>query len=400
MVIVGAGPAGASCALALSGSGLKVGVVDKATFPRDKICGDALSADVVSQLPKLSEELARDFAMRETRTTSYGVRLYAPDRTSVDLSFTGKGGGSNGYVWQRLEFDNLLVSHVRASGGCQLIEGVVVTDLVVTADEVHIRTSRGLLRARMVVGADGANSLVARLAGSKAIDRRHHSAGLRVYYEGVAGFDDRNHIELHFFRKILPGYLWIFPMEGGRANVGIGILSSVVARKRLNLREVLDELLTTEPVLRNRFAGARPLEHARGHGLPLGSSTRKCSGDRFLLIGDAASLIDPFTGEGIGNAIRSGRVAADHIANCFRLNDFSARFNLTYDQEIDRRMNKEFRIGRVLQRLCTIPWLFNLVVRKASRNPYWHSFLCSALSDIDVKMRFTSPSFYYRLLFT
>lgn len=400
VVIVGAGPAGAACALALSDSGLKVAVVDKAAFPRDKVCGDALSADVVKQLPMLSEKLAHDFASRETRTASYGVRLFAPDRTSVDLSFTLKGGSSRGYVWPRQEFDNLLVSHVKTEANCEVLEHVAVTDLSVAAEAVHIQTKHGLLRAKMVVGADGANSIVARLAGSKTIDRRHHSAGLRVYYEGVTGFDERNHIELHFLRNILPGYLWIFPMHGGRANVGIGMLSSVVAHKRINLRRTLEQMLQTEPLLRKRFVAARPLEEVRGHGLPLGSVRRKLSGDRFLLIGDAGSLIDPFTGEGVGNAIRSGRVAADHIVQCFRFNDFSARFNRAYDREIYRRMGKEFRIGHALQRLSQIPWLFNLVVRKARNNPYWHEFLCNALADIDVKMHFIRPSFYYRLLFS
>lgn len=399
VAIVGAGPAGASCALALSRSGLKVCVIDKASFPRDKVCGDALSADVIKQLPMLSEKLARDFTTYESRMPSYGVRLYAPDRTSVDLAFTTKGG-TKGYVWPRQEFDNLLVSQVKTEGGCDLLENVSVTDVTATPSEVTIHTSRQVLRARMVVGADGANSVVARLTGSKAIDRGHHSAGLRVYYEGVEGFHERNHIELHFFGKILPGYLWIFPMQGGRANVGIGMLSSVVARRRINLRRTLEELLLTDPHLRERFINARPLESVKGHGLPLGSVKRRLSGSRFLLVGDAASLIDPFTGEGVGNAIRSGRVAADHIVRCFRAGDFSAQFNRAYDREIYRRMGKEFRISQALQRVCRFPWLFNLVVRKAHDSPYWHEFLCNALTDIDVKTRFTSPSFYYRLLFS
>ncbi|MFO7257123.1 MAG: geranylgeranyl reductase family protein [Bacteroidota bacterium] len=399
VIIVGAGPAGASCALALSRSDLKVCVIDKAVFPRDKICGDALSADVIKQLPLLSEKLATHFDTYESRTPSYGVRLFAPDRSSVDLSFTAKAG-SKGYVWPRQDFDNLLVSHVKADGNCDFLEKVFVTDVSVNPHEVHVHTNQGLLRARMVVGADGANSVVARLSGNKAIDRRYHSAGLRVYYEGVEGFDDRNHIELHFFQSILPGYLWIFPMHGGRANVGIGMLSSVVAKKRINLRRTLEELLQTDPLLRKRFINARPLETVKGHGLPLGSVKRRLSGDRFLLVGDAASLIDPFTGEGVGNAIRSGRVAAEHVVRCFQEGNCSAQFNLAYDREIYRRMGKEFRISHALQRLCRIPWLFNLVVRKANNNPYWHEFLCNALADVNVKMRFTRPSFYYRLLFS
>ena len=91
----------------------------------------------------------------------------------------------------------------------------------------------------MIGGADGAQSVVARQLGSFRPDREHYSAGLRVYYEGIASFQESNFIELHFFKDVLPGYLWIFPLPNNRANVGIGVLSSVVSKKKMNLKTVL-----------------------------------------------------------------------------------------------------------------------------------------------------------------
>lgn len=399
VLIVGAGPAGAACALSLAGAGLRVALLDKASFPRDKICGDALSADVAAQLPMLSKALSDKFSGQETKVASYGVRLYSPDLTRIDIPFAGKDKLTNGYVLPRKEFDDLLFQEVRAKNNCTVLENCFVTDVRITDDGIEAVTRSGPLYARMIVGADGANSVVARLAGTKKVHRKHHSAGLRVYFENVAGFHHRNHIELYFFKKILPGYLWVFPMGEGRANVGIGMLSSVVSAKKINLRRTLEELIGEHPILSDRFAEARPLESVKGHGLPLGAVKRRLSGDHFLLTGDAAALIDPFTGEGIGNAIRSGRVAAAHIEECFRTQNFSASFNRAYDNEIYRRMGKEFRLGYALQHLCRISWLFNLVVRKAGRSQYWHQFLSDALTDIDVKMRFVNPGFYYRLLF-
>lgn len=399
VLIVGAGPAGAACALSLAGAGLKVALLDKASFPRDKICGDALSADVPAQLPMLSKRLSEKFFNAEAKVASYGVRLCSPDLTLIDIPFQGKGKSTNGYVFSRMEFDNLLFQEVKTSGNCTVLEDCLVTDVKVTDDGIEAETGLGTFFARMIVGADGANSVVARLAGTKKVDRKHHSAGLRVYYENVGDFHQKNYIELYFFRKILPGYLWVFPLVEGRANVGIGMLSSVVSAKKINLRRTLDELISEHPLLCERFANARPMESVKGHGLPLGSARRKLSGERFLLAGDAAALIDPFTGEGIGNAIRSGRVAAEHIAECFRIQNFSASFNVAYDREIYRRMGKELRVGYTLQQLCKLPLLFNMVVRKASRSQYWLQFLSDALADIDVKMRFANPGFYYRLLF-
>jgi flavin-dependent dehydrogenase len=189
-------------------------------------------------------------------------------------------------------------------------------------------------------------------------------------------------------------------MHEGRANVGIGMLSSVVSKKKINLKSTLNQLLLSYPVLRERFKHAKPLEYVKGHGLPLGSKKRTLSGERFLLLGDAAGLIDPFTGEGIGNAIRSGRVAADHLKKAFAHQNFSANFNKAYDNEIYQKMWNEFRVSKALQRLCAYPTLFNFVFRKAKQSKYLHDFLIKALADIDQKKQFLNPLFYYRLFFS
>jgi flavin-dependent dehydrogenase len=158
-------------------------------------------------------------------------------------------------------------------------------------------------------------------------------------------------------------------------------------------------LLSTDERFRNRFQFAKALETVKGFGLPLGSKQRQLSGDRFLLTGDAASLIDPFSGEGIGNAIRSGRVAASHIVNCFKKKNFSAAFNLEYDREIYRRMRKELQLSRRMQKLCRYPFLFDFIVRKANHNAHVRQLLIDSLSNIDKKKSLTHPMFYYRMLF-
>jgi len=268
-----------------------------------------------------------------------------------------------------------------------------------TETEGLVHTNQGTFSAKVIAGADGAQSVVARQLGSFKPDRQHFSAGLRIYYEGITSFQESHFIELHFFRDVLPGYLWIFPLANNRANVGIGMLSSVVSKKKINLKTILKVLIENNPHLNDRFKNAKPLEVAKGYGLPLGSRKRKISGDRFLLLGDAASLIDPFTGEGIGNAIRSGRVAADHIMEAFRLDDFSASFNSSYDREIYKRMWPELKMSRALQNLCRYPRLFNTIVRKANKSRHIHELLVGALAQSEKKKTLLRPSFYYDLLF-
>lgn len=397
VLIIGSGPAGAACAMALARSGLSVAVLDKASFPRDKICGDALSVDVLNQLPLLHPDLAVSFNTMDSKVSSYGVRIFAPDHHYVDLPFLNNGEAKCGYLCPRFDFDQLMVEQVKNLANVTTVEQCTVEKLERTDIEVLAHTNQGTFSAKMIAGADGAQSIVARQLGSFKPDREHYSAGLRVYYEGITSFHESNFIELHFFKDILPGYLWIFPLPNNRANVGIGVLSSVVSRKKMNLKTILNDLITNTAYLSDRFRNAKPLEAAKGYGLPLGSKKRKISGDRFLLMGDAASLIDPFTGEGIGNAIRSGRVAADHIVKAFKGNTFSASFNAAYDREIYRRMWSELKVSHALQKLCRYPQLFNSVVRKANKSHYIHDVLIDALAQSSKKRSLLRPAFYYHL---
>lgn len=397
VLIVGAGPAGAACAMTLGQTGLSVAILDKAVFPRDKTCGDALSIDVINQLSILSPVLAASFAEFAQKSSVNSIRVFSPDRSYIDISIDIDG--KYGQICKRLDFDNLLVQHVKQFPTIHLFENCSVQSIDQQSDRIILETNEGIFKGQILVGADGAYSVVSRHLGTIKTERKHYSAGLRVYYEGVSFLNTGHFIELHFLRELLPGYLWIFPLPDNTANVGLGMLSSIVSKKKINLRETLQRFLSTDPSLKERFKNARPLGNVKGHGLPLGSKQRVISGDRILLTGDAASLIDPLTGEGIGNAIRSGRIAGDHIKNCFSRRDFSAAFNTAYDREIYRRMGGELRLSTRLQQLCKHPKLMNFVVKKANRNAAVQRLLVEGLTQTDKKVSLISPGFYYRLLF-
>jgi len=400
VIIVGGGPAGSACAIKLGNSALRVAIIDKAGFPRDKICGDGLSIDVINQLPMLSPALAEAFGSFEHKNQSNGIRLFSPDTNFIDIPFYYKHQKSHGFVSQRYNFDNLLFQHAKTYSNVTTFEECQLAQVSYENDAVLLKTSEGNMTCKMVIGADGAHSAVAKCLGDSKVDKSHFCAGLRMYYDGVPAFDEHNYIELYFYKDILPGYLWIFPLADNKANVGIGVLSSVAAKKKINLKERLQHYINTHPKLKERFKNAKPMETVKGFGLPLGSKKRNISGDRFLLLGDAAGLIDPFSGEGIGNAIRSGRIAAEHLAASFQQNNFTAAFNKSYDKEIYQRMWKEFRISRTLQQVICIPWAFNFVIRQANRSKYLHKFLIDALADIEKKRTvLRNPGFYLRMLF-
>ncbi len=400
VLIVGGGPSGAACALKLSKSGLKVALIEKAIFPRDKTCGDALSTDVINQLPMLSPQLADAFSGIAEKVPSYGVKIFSPDMNYIDIPFIYKGKKSNGYICKRFHFDNFLFQFVKENTDVEVFEGYTVEEVKQDEHGVTVKTDKDVFKSKMIVGADGAHSVVLRNLSDLKVEKEHYSAGLRVYYENVTAFHEDNFIELYFFNELLPGYLWVFPLANNQANVGLGMLSSEVAKTKINLKETLNHLIKTHPALKKRFKNAKALETIKGYGLPLGSKQRDISGERYLLSGDAASMIDPFSGEGIGNAIRCGRVAADHILKCFASDNYSASFNKAYDKEIYRRMWGELKVSRTLQRLLKYPWLYNLIVRKANKNKYLRQFLVEALASVDTKRKmFTRPWFYLRVIF-
>lgn len=400
IIIVGAGPAGCSCAYQLSGKGLKIAIIDKDIFPRDKICGDAISPDVVNQFYRMDSELGNNFKQFPVKKASDGIRFFAPNYNFLDISFTkSKHTDSPCYIVKRTAFDNFFFNQICNLPDIDIYLEHKVQKVEVSNESVFLETNKTAIKGKVIIGADGANSIVRKRLINNKIDRNHHSAGLRQYYENVTGFHDKNHIELHFYKDILPGYFWIFPLPNNQANIGIGILSSVVGQRKINLKEKLADIIKNHPNIKHRFKNAKPLESVKGFGLPMGSKKRACSGDRFLLLGDAASLIDPFSGEGIGNAMRSGRIAADHLTKAFELNRFDAKFNLRYDKEIYAKMWNEFRFNYFLRELMKYPRLFNFIINKGNQSKSLQNLLTSILDNRDYKKSLLNPSFYYKLLF-
>ncbi len=169
-------------------------------------------------------------------------------------------------------------------------------------------------------------------------------------------------------------------------------------KRKVNLKSLLQETLGSDPVFRERFRAAKAVSPVEGYGLPLGSRSRRLSGQRWMLVGDAAFLIDPFTGEGIGNAIYSGGIAAKQAAECLRSGDFSAETMLAYDASIQRVLGAELRLSTKLQKLVRYPRLFNLLMKAGTRNKQLRDVISSMFYEVDLRKKLTKPSFYIKLL--
>ena len=357
VVIAGAGPAGSACALALSRYGHRVALVDKARFPRDKICGDAVPGAAWRHLTRLAEELGVPHPRPEPHADIKHARFYGDGPRPLRLSWHVPAFNAT-----RVALDDYLYRAVGEYTLTEVRSGGRVTGCSLGSGGVDIATSTGTLRAKLVIGCDGAHSAVARALTATRLDRRHHLAAVRAYFRGVAGAAEGTN-DFYFLRRWQPGYLWVFPVGDGLFNVGFGMASDAIAARRIDLRAALAEALAQHPTLRGRFAGAEQLGRTVGFGLPVGSRTVPASGHRFMLCGDAASLIDPLGGHGIDKAIESGILAAAQADWCLRHRRFAALDMLPYEEALERSIRPTLRRnGWVAQVGSRAPWLMDVAL--------------------------------------
>jgi geranylgeranyl reductase family protein len=405
-IIIGAGPAGAGTSIYLTKAGIPHVIIEKETFPRDKVCGDACSGKTAFVLRKANPAWLQEiFKEPQHYTPSHGIVFVAPNGKALDIPYNPNripGEEAPGFTTQRLVFDNFLFEKLPSPYTTiyqqSSIKSIDRKDGEVTVSFVTNNTTYEVT-APLIIGADGDKSVV-RKNFVNDNNTKTYAVGLRAYYKGVTGMHKEDFIELHFLKELLPGYFWIFPLPNGMVNVGVGILSEQIRDKKINLREQMLHAIKTNPNIKHRFENAELVDKIQGWGLPMCTERMSVSGDNYMLTGDAAALIDPFSGEGIGNALYSGMLAAFAIEKALGEQKYDAAFlKEAYDDVLYKRIGDELKISTTLQRLCKFPWLFNFVVNKAYKSPSLSKTISSMFADLDMRDQLRKPSFYFKILF-
>lgn len=403
VLIIGAGPAGCSAAMFLAKKKISSVLVDKEKFPRDKICGDALSGKSVEVLNKLDSRWVAELDDHAEFLGSYGVTFVAPNGKSLRVPFRTKKEKQTapGFISKRLNFDNWLLNKTKQYGEIKLHQEIEIRHYSRSEDGIMAHAKNGqCFKAKLVIACDGAYSTFTKDVAGIPTEPEHNCFGLRAYYKNVGKLDSDNFIELHFLNEFLPGYFWIFPLPNGYANVGVGMRADKMVAQKVNLKKTFETIISTNPAIKERFKTAEKEGDIKLFGLPLGSKKRNLSGDNFMLCGDAAMLIDPFTGEGIGNAMFSGMYAANQAARCLQQDNFNANFMKQYDEELYKRLWSELLLSYRMQQLVNFPWLFNFVVNKANSNAMLRETISCMFEDLDMRARLKNPLFYFKLLFS
>ena len=400
VIIVGAGPSGSTAALYAEKRGLKTLLLDKQKFPRDKICGDALSGKSVGILRDL-ELLDEVEKLPGAYVQSVTFSSPAHEMFNIDLKQTSLKNVPKGFVIRREIFDDFMFSKAKRAADT-VIENFTVTDILTENGTVigvrgknHSNDIFEDYKGKIVIGADGYNSIVARKVGLYEHDPKHWVVALRCYYKDVKGLTDQ--IELHYVDEVVPGYFWIFPLEKNYANIGIGMLHHYIKQNNVDLKAALDKAINS-PFFKDRFEDATPMEKPVGWNLPVGSKKRKNYGNGFMLLGDAAGLIDPFTGEGIGNAMYSARIAIETAKEAIDKNDVSEKMLSNYFDRLWNVIGNELKVSHKLQKIGKYRFLLNFVIRKAARNKNVSDIIAGMLANEIPRKQLANPLFYLKLL--
>jgi menaquinone-9 beta-reductase len=404
VIVVGAGPAGSTAAYYLALAGLNVLLIEKARFPRDKVCGDGLTPRAVKSLVAMGVDVSEEAGWLRNK----GLRVIGGGmRLELDWPELGSWPGY-GLVRTRASLDEQLARRAQAAGA-KLLEGVTVTGPVlddsgrVTGVETtaegeekpkprsksdNAERERGdtrAYRARVVVAADGNSSRLSVAMGLRKRDDRPMGVAVRTYYTSPRDKDDylESWLDLWDGDRLLPGYGWIFGMGDGTSNVGLGMLNTSAAFGNTDYRALLKRWLKSMPEEWG-YTEENRTEPVRGAALPMGFNRTPHYHQGLLLAGDAAGMVNPFNGEGIAYAMESGeilaRVVAQGLARPTRAE--TERVLSGYASELQAAYGRYYTLGRVFVQLIGRPKLMRYATSRGMNHPQLMKFALKLLANL------------------
>tara|TARA_B100001113_G_scaffold49832_1_gene36155 strand:- start:587 stop:1909 length:1323 start_codon:yes stop_codon:yes gene_type:complete len=413
-IVVGGGPGGSAAASYLAMEGKRVLLLEKRIWPRDKVCGDAVGGKSLGHVKALGVKATLE-STPHFRVT--GILFSSPNGKGVTVPLPEKDVEKMeaGYSLPRQQFDWLLfdrATELVLENGGSVIQDAMVTkvfddDGKITGVEIGIGGKRGERRvysAPWTIGAAGyrcpvARKIVKEMAEEELVDRMHYCGGYREYWSGVKGCEeDSGNIEIHFVDTVVPGYFWLFPLGGGKVNVGIGMVMGLLDKQKKKLKTLQADVIANHPLFKERFADAVMIEGTgKGWQLPFGSprkgeknQPRRAYAPGALLVGDSASLVDPFSGEGVGNALLSGEMAARHV--------LENKGGVAYQEELWAALGPELTNSFKMQKMSRRKWLLNWFVGKAGRKPVIQEMMTEMIASKEAQENLHSKWFLVKTL--
>ena len=383
VLIIGAGPSGSNAAISYKNLNpdLKVGLIDKSIFPRDKSCGDAIGPGVISALKRFNNQHILDNEPQVVSTTLYGpenigIQNYIPEVKNKEDSIV--------YVIPRIDLDNRILNLAKDLD-VDVFEGYSFVSFEKDLDNklvVEIKNGDNItkLGAKILVGADGANSRVRKQLNVNTNSDWHKAIAIRAY------IDSPNYLEIFKERTLMfeinvsaeKGYAWAFPSKGNLLNIGIGVPLNIFKKEKLDINVLLQDFITQ---LTNRGVVVENIRDEKSYLLPFASSRPKFRNDiNVALIGDASSMINPMSGEGIFYGMEAGYLLAKNTYNLIDSPDLTKGI-ADYEKAFSKRFRKHYLSCALARLLLQSPFMTKRLLKVASNDQNTIDFVVELLFD-------------------
>ena len=384
VVIIGAGPSGSNAAISYKklNPDLKIALVDKAIFPRDKSCGDAFGPGVISALKRFGNEHILEDEPEVVSTTLFGpknigIQNYIPEVKNKEDSIV--------YVIPRLDLDNRILNLAKEEE-VETFEGYRFSKFFNNEESVSVEIEneakeKYILEAKLLVGADGANSRVRKSLNLKQNSDWNKAIAIRAY------IDSPNYLEIFKERTLMfeinvsaiKGYAWAFPSKGDLLKIGIGVPLSVFKKEKMDIKNLLDEFVKT---LEGRGVIVENLRMEKSFMLPFASSRPKLGHNRVALIGDAGSMINPMSGEGIFYGMEAGFLLANATHQLINEGGSVLNKGITkYEKVFNKRFGKHFLSCSLARLVFQSPFMTKRLLNIASLDQHTIDFVVELLFD-------------------